>query len=133
MTSNEPYLFYWNGTTWTDLNHGVVSIGSGVQQLVFVPLSSKSSIRGSEGGVIETDRMLLVSGDLKINNTRIASALFDGVNWYPYLVASNEKGGNGVISKLFYSVMNFNLAAASAFFLTLTLFSSSFSTTDARI
>lgn len=106
---------YWNGTTWFDINNGTLSTGSDVQQLVFVPLTSSSPVRSSNS-LIESDRMLFVSGALTINSTTISSALFDGSSWYPYLIAQTAKGGTGVVSQLFYSVMNFDLSAARLFF-----------------
>jgi hypothetical protein len=117
--SNGPYLMYYNGTTWFDINNNTLATGSDVQQLVFVPISSSSPIRSSSNSLIESDRMLLVSGDLIINSTRVSSALFDGTTWYPYLVAQTATGTPGVISSLFYSVMNFNLSAARASFISI--------------
>lgn len=57
--------------------------------------------------------MLLVSGDLTINSTAVASALYDGETWYPYLLATSSTGTAGVISQLFYSVTDFSLSGAS--------------------
>lgn len=105
-TTDVPYLLFWNGTTWADVNDGVLVSGSGVQQLVFVPLSTNHRAEA----LIEKDRMLLVSGDLTINSTSISSALFDGETWYPYLVSSTATGSAGVISQLFYSITNFSLS-----------------------
>ncbi|KAK4051361.1 hypothetical protein OIV83_002845 [Microbotryomycetes sp. JL201] len=107
--SGEPYLMYWNGTTWSDINNGILSAGSVVQQLVFVPMSSSHA----SNDVIESNRMLMVSGDLLINSTSVSSALYDGKSWYPYLVSTTKAGSAGVISQFFSSVTNFNLASAS--------------------
>lgn len=100
------YLLYYNGTAWTDLNNGTLASGTVVQQLVFVPISS----RHPSNDIMETNRMLLVSGDLRVKGTNASAALFDGAAWYPYLVSTSSTGSPGVISQLFYSVTNFNLS-----------------------
>ncbi|GAA5919969.1 hypothetical protein JCM1841_004401 [Sporobolomyces salmonicolor] len=107
-SSGVPYLAYWNGTAWADLNsNGTLASGSGVQQLAFVPLQSDHS----SNDVVESNRMLLVSGDLNINDTSVSTALYDGENWYPYLVATSATGSAGVIAQLFYSVTDFSLSS----------------------
>ncbi|KAK4057194.1 hypothetical protein OIO90_001689 [Microbotryomycetes sp. JL221] len=108
LADGSPYLMYWNGTTWTDINNGTLAQGSGVQQLVFVPMSTSHA----SNDVIESNRMLMVSGDLNINSTSVSSALYDGSAWYPYLVSTAATGSAGVVSQFFFSVTNFNLAAA---------------------
>ncbi|GAA5900213.1 hypothetical protein JCM8208_002052 [Rhodotorula glutinis] len=108
-TSGAPYLRFWNGTSWADAQgNATFGTGSGVQQLAFVPLSNSHD----SNGVIESNRMLLVSGDLTINDTAVSSALYDGASWYPYLVATSATGSAGVVSQLFYSVSNFSLGGA---------------------
>lgn len=105
---SSPYLMLWNGSSWTSINSGGLEAGSGVQQLVFVPLASDHSANS----VIETDRMLLVAGDLTINSTSMSTALFDGKTWYPYLLATSALGSAGVVSQFFYENTSFNLASA---------------------
>ena len=107
-TSGAPYLLYWNGTEWQDVNNSTLGAGSGVQQLVFVPLAKDHD----SNGVLESNRMLLVSGNLQINATSVSSALFDGASWYPFLVATAASGSAGAVSQLFYSITNFSLSAA---------------------
>lgn len=110
-----PYLYYWNGTTWSDINNGTLQSGSGIEQLLFVPLLSDHS----SNSIIESNRMLLVSGDLNINDTSISSALFDGHSWYPYLISTSNSGTGGVISQFFYSIANFQLSPGREFYHTL--------------
>lgn len=105
-TSGTPYLSYWNGTTWTDVNNNTLASGSGVQQLAFVPLQSDHE----SNDIIEKNRMLLVSGALNINDTSLSAALYDGQDWYPYLVSTSATGSAGVISQLFYSSTSFSLS-----------------------
>ncbi|KAM0748462.1 hypothetical protein T439DRAFT_303994 [Meredithblackwellia eburnea MCA 4105] len=105
-TDNSAYLQYWNGTTWSSLNSNGLQSASGVQQLVFVPLTATHA----SNDIIEKDRMLMVSGDLTINSTAMSTALFDGQNWYPYLVSTSSTGGSGAVSQFFYSITSFTLA-----------------------
>lgn len=105
-TSGTPYLSYWDGKTWTDLNNNTLATGSGVQQLAFVPLQSDHE----SNDIIEKNRMLLVSGALSINDTSLSAALYDGQDWYPYLISTSATGSAGVISQLFYSSTSFSLS-----------------------
>ncbi|KDE04470.1 hypothetical protein MVLG_05118 [Microbotryum lychnidis-dioicae p1A1 Lamole] len=111
-STGAPYLWYYNGQTWTDINNGAISASSsgesGIQQLVFLPLSQGHSANS----IVESNRMLLVSGAMSINNTLIASALYDGAKWYPYLLATASTGGGGSIAQLFYSLTSFSLGMA---------------------
>ncbi|GAA5863961.1 hypothetical protein JCM3774_004434 [Rhodotorula dairenensis] len=107
-TSGSPYLLYWNGTVWQDVNNSTLGAGSGVQQLVFVPLAKNHD----SNGIVESNRMLLVSGSLQINDSSVSSALFDGESWYPFLLATASSGSAGAISQFFYSITDFSLSAA---------------------
>ncbi|GAA5826546.1 hypothetical protein JCM11251_002420 [Rhodosporidiobolus azoricus] len=108
-TAGSPYLFYWNGTVWSDVNNSTLANGSGVQSLAFVPLQSNHD----SNSVIESNRMLMVSGDLTINDTSVASALYDGESWYPYLLATSATGSAGIVSQLFFSITDFSLSGRS--------------------
>nr|KIR89308.1 hypothetical protein I308_00313 [Cryptococcus tetragattii IND107] len=103
-SDGSPYLEQWNGNAWTVQNETLQS-GSLVQQLAFVPMSSEHTAMGS----IEKDRMLMVSGNLYLDQMGNAtSALYDGVNWYPYLVGTSAAGGVGAGSSLFWSDSEFS-------------------------
>jgi hypothetical protein len=109
----DPYLAYWNGTDWSDVNMGALEPGSGVQQLVFVPLDDDHS---GDSSLIEANRMLMVSGALSMANGigNVSSALFDGNQWHAYLVSATSSGGPGAIASLFYSATGFRLSSGSA-------------------
>ena len=103
-TDGSAYLSQWNGQTWTAQN-GSLHAGSLVSSLAFVPMQSEHSQAGS----IEDDRMLMVSGSLYLDGTGNAtSALYDGANWYPYLVGTSFGGTLGAASSLFWSSSSFN-------------------------
>jgi hypothetical protein len=82
--------------------------------MTMVPLVSTHSVNG----IIEKDRMLLVSGALTITSSggkratgsSASSALFDGQNFFPYLVSQSSGGGSGSVSALVHSLskINFN-------------------------
>ncbi len=107
-TDLSPYVRYWNSSAWADVNSNGLEQGSEVTQLVFVPVKDNHA----SNEVIESDRMLLVSGDLTINSTAMSAALFDGASWYPYLIATAASGAAGSIANFYYSDTNFNLSAS---------------------
>jgi hypothetical protein len=60
-------------------------------------------------GVIESDRMLMVSGllaDSSFGNA--SSALFDGSAFIPYIVSTSSLGTPGAVSSLFHSFSTFS-------------------------
>ena len=105
-SDNTPYLQQWNGNAWTTQNSSLLP-GSLVSQLAFVPLTQDHTAEGS----IEQDRMLMVSGDLYLDDTGNAtSALFDGAMMHPYLVATTSSGALGTATSLFWSQSTFSFA-----------------------
>jgi len=62
-------------------------------------------------GVIESDRMLLMSGNLAGSSFGTASsALFDGSTLIPFITTSSYSGTPGFISSLFHSFSTFSFA-----------------------
>jgi hypothetical protein len=101
-----PYLQHWDGSNWSEQNSTLLS-GSLVQQLAFVPLSSEHTA----SGLIERDRMLMVSGDLYLDDMgNVTSALYDGSNWHPYLVGTSSTGGLASGASLFWSESSFDFS-----------------------
>ncbi|KAL7423154.1 hypothetical protein Q5752_002454 [Cryptotrichosporon argae] len=98
------YLSQWDGASWTAQN-STLAAGSVVTQLAFVPMESEHAARGA----IESDRMLLVSGELYLSGVGNATAaLFDGAEWYPYLVGTTSDGGLAASASLFWSDASFS-------------------------
>lgn len=94
-----PYLQRWDGKMWTEQNSTLLP-GSLVQQLAFVPLSQAHDAEGS----IENDRMLMVSGQLYLEDVGNAtSALYDGAAMHPFLVGTTSSGELAGGSSLFWS------------------------------
>lgn len=60
-------------------------------------------------GIIEKDRMLLVSGTLSDQTFGSASsALFDGQNFIPYIVTTSASGDPGAVSALIHSFTSYS-------------------------
>lgn len=106
-----PYLTQWDGTKWNTLaNSSNLQIGSVIQQLTFVPMTSTHSASGP----IESDRMLMISGDLVLSGQgNVTTALYDGSQFYPYLVGTTSTGTLGSASQLFWSTSSFSFNIAS--------------------
>ena len=59
-------------------------------------------------GIVEVDRVLMVSGSLETTEGNASAALFDGQKLIPYIVSSTASGAAGSISALFHSFSTFN-------------------------
>ena len=101
--NDTPFLSHWDGVQWTTLD---VSLGSAsnITQLEFVPLSEEHDVQG----IIQTNRMLWLSGTFSGNTGNFSSALYDGRNLHPYLLTSTASGDPGVVSSFFHSYSTFS-------------------------
>jgi hypothetical protein len=62
-------------------------------------------------GIIQQDRMLMLSGTLEDSSFgSAAAALFDGANMVPYIMASEAGGQAGSVAGLFHSLSTFSFA-----------------------
>jgi len=101
---SSSFLSFWNGAQWTTVGSTLGST-TNVSQLTMVPLQNTHSANG----IIEPDRMLLVSGFLADSSFgNASSALFDGQNFIPYIMTATASGDPGVVSQLFYSLTTFS-------------------------
>ncbi|KZT19900.1 hypothetical protein NEOLEDRAFT_1076882 [Neolentinus lepideus HHB14362 ss-1] len=101
---SSSFLSFWNGAQWTTVGSTLGST-TNVSQLTMVPLQNTHSANG----IIEPDRMLLVSGFLANSSFgNASSALFDGQNFIPYIMTATASGDPGVVSQLFYSLTTFS-------------------------
>lgn len=81
--------------------------GTTVGQLTMVPLQDTHTANG----VIEPDRMLMVSGALTDSSFgNVSSALFDGQTFIPYIVSTSSTGTSGSVAALFRSFSNFSFS-----------------------
>jgi hypothetical protein len=106
VDGSSSYLVAWDGREWT--SQGSALGGSSVvSQLTMVPLQNEYQAQG----VIEGDRLLLMSGNLVDTSFGDASlVLFDGHDFTPYLVSSTSSGQPGSVSGIFNSLANFSFA-----------------------
>ncbi|KAJ7287703.1 cortical protein marker for cell polarity-domain-containing protein [Mycena rebaudengoi] len=102
--ASSSFLSFWNGATWSALGSTLES-NTTVAQLTMVPLQDTHA----GNGIIEPDRMLMVSGSLADSSFGSASsALFDGQTFFPYIVSTSSTGASGTVSSLFRSFANFS-------------------------
>lgn len=107
------YLSFWNGQSWSSIGSGFAS-ASGISQLVMVPLQNTHAANS----IIESDRMLLVSGSVSDPTFGNASSvLFDGQQFIPYIVSSSSTGSPGAISSLIHSLSQFSFSQHRKLFL----------------
>ncbi|KAJ8488922.1 hypothetical protein ONZ51_g3241 [Trametes cubensis] len=94
---SSPFLYFWDG-------QGLEG-STDVAQLVMVPLQNTHS----GNSIIESDRVLMVSGSISDSSFGNASSvLFDGQNFLPYIVSTSESGSPGTVAALFHSIANFS-------------------------
>lgn len=104
-STSKPYLQHWNGATWTEQNSSLLEDGTSIANLAFVPLSKEHDASGT----IQKNRMLMATGNVFLaGQGNASSALYDGRQWYPYLVGSSPTGDLGAGSSLFWSESNFS-------------------------
>lgn len=76
-----------------------------VSQLRMVPLQNTHTANS----VIESDRMLMVSGSLSDSSFgNVSTVLFDGETFFPYILSTSASGAPGSIAGLFSSVSSFS-------------------------
>jgi len=95
----DSFLMNWDNNDWSPID-GLNPI-SQIEHVAFVPIRNPSTTTNTEHGV-KSDRMLLVSGliALKDSNVKLASALYDGYNWHPYLIAADYQGQPGILGRM---------------------------------
>ncbi|KIK97216.1 hypothetical protein PAXRUDRAFT_10306 [Paxillus rubicundulus Ve08.2h10] len=101
-----PFMVFWNGVSWSDIGSGLQE-NSNISQLLMVPLQNTHN----SNSVIESDRMLMISGALSDTSFGLASSvLFDGQTFIPYIASVSAQGTMGYISSLFYSITSFSFS-----------------------
>ncbi|KAI0356179.1 hypothetical protein OH77DRAFT_1536521 [Trametes cingulata] len=99
---SSPFLYFWNGQSWNSVG-STLKDTTEVSQLIMVPLQNTHD--GND--VIESDRVLMVSGSLSDSSFgNASSALFDGQTFTPFVVSTSESGTPGTVAALFHSFVN---------------------------
>ncbi|KDR75421.1 hypothetical protein GALMADRAFT_249474 [Galerina marginata CBS 339.88] len=97
------YLSFWNGVKWATLGSSFQE-GTTVAQLTMVPLQNTHTANG----IIQSDRMLMISGSLSTSSGNASSALYDGHSMIPFVVSTSASGSAGSVSSLFHSFSSFS-------------------------
>ncbi|KAI9569562.1 cortical protein marker for cell polarity-domain-containing protein [Boletus coccyginus] len=106
---SSPFMIYWDGVSWFSLG-SAFQANSNISQLLMVPLQNTHS----PNSVVESDRMLMISGTLSDSSFGSASqVLFDGQTFIPYLASVTAQGTLGYVSSVFYSIANFSFGQQS--------------------
>ncbi|KAH0827775.1 cortical protein marker for cell polarity-domain-containing protein [Lanmaoa asiatica] len=106
---SSSFIIFWDGASWFDVG-SVFEANSNISQLLMVPLQNTHS----SNSIVESDRMLMISGALSDSSFGSASlVLFDGQMFIPYLASISSQGTLGYVSSLFYSIANFSFSQQS--------------------
>ncbi|OJA14510.1 hypothetical protein AZE42_04445 [Rhizopogon vesiculosus] len=101
---SSSFMIFWDGISWNNVGAPLQS-NTNISQLLMVPLLNTHSANS----IVESDRMLMVSGALSDPSFGSASSvLFDGSSFIPYMTTMTAQGALGSISSLFYSFANFS-------------------------
>ncbi|KAI0035858.1 cortical protein marker for cell polarity-domain-containing protein [Vararia minispora EC-137] len=99
------FLSFFNGAIWSTVGSTLGS--SNISQLAMVPLQDTHAANG----IVQQDRMLMVSGALEDSSFgSAAAALFDGASLLPYVMAADATGAASSVSGLFHSLASFSFA-----------------------
>src|SRR6267154_5736288 len=105
-------MVFWDGVSWNNVGSSLQG-NTNISQLLMVPLLDMHAANS----VIESDRMLMVSGALSDSSFGSASSvLFDGTSFIPYMATMTAQGALGTISSLFYSFASFSFTQQSGYF-----------------
>lgn len=100
---SSSFLTAWNGLKWSTLGSSFDE-GTTVAQLIMVPLQTTHAANG----IIQPDRMLMISGSLSTSSGNSSSALYDGQSLIPYITSTSASGTSGSVSSLFHSFKSFS-------------------------
>ena len=76
---------------------------SNITELAVVPISNTHE----DNSIIESDRVLMILGNMTSSFGHAALLLYDGLSFTPYLMAAMSNGSPGLASSLVSSITNF--------------------------
>ncbi|TBU29554.1 cortical protein marker for cell polarity-domain-containing protein [Dichomitus squalens] len=101
---SSSFLYFWDGKNWNSVGSTLESTTE-ISQLTMVPLQNTHA----SNGIIEPDRVLMISGTLSDSSFgNASSALFDGATFIPYVVSTSQSGAPGTVAGLFRSFATFS-------------------------
>ena len=91
---SQPFLVRWDGSAFSDLSQGELLQDTGVAQLTMFPVNQAHA----KNDILETNRVLVVSGSLALkDHGNVSSAFYDGNSWTPFLRAIDSNGESGIV------------------------------------
>ncbi|KAF8554722.1 hypothetical protein OG21DRAFT_1439806 [Imleria badia] len=109
IDGSSSFMIFWDGVSWYNVGSAFPA-NSNISQLLMVPLQNTHS----SNSIVESDRMLMISGAVSDSTFGSASlVLFDGQTFIPYLASMTAQGTLGYVSSLFYSIANFSFSQQS--------------------
>lgn len=91
-------LVHWNGTVWDEVSIPGLEDTSYISSLQLLQTGGKK--KRDNVVTLDTDQLLMISGDIQTNQGNFSSVLFDGQSVLPFLV-TQSKSGQGSINGFF--------------------------------
>ncbi|KAK6501804.1 hypothetical protein TWF481_009628 [Arthrobotrys musiformis] len=87
-----PFILRWDGTKWKNLGAGLQP-GSVLRGIEVFELDGVHA----SNDLLSQSQILMASGNIILDRTPInaSAALFDGINWTPFVLTTNEDGSTG--------------------------------------
>ncbi|KAG5358557.1 Bud site selection protein [Yarrowia sp. B02] len=96
--SSGQKLVHWNGTVWDEVSIPGLEDTSYITSLQLLQTGGKK--KRDNAVTLESDQLLMISGDIQTNQGNFSSVLFDGQSVQPFLV-TQSKSGQGSINGFF--------------------------------
>lgn len=96
-SNGQAYIAHWNGSSWKRID-SVLKPGSVVTDLSLLQLENSHTANG----VLPANEVLLVSGNIVLDNFGNASSVFfDGNSWQPAFLTTKADGSSGSVNSFF--------------------------------
>lgn len=96
-STGNAYVSHWNGTAWNSID-SVMKSGSVITKLVLLELATHHT----ENSVLAENQVLLMSGNIELDNFGNASGVFfDGTSYQAAYLTTTDDGQSGVINSFF--------------------------------
>jgi hypothetical protein len=96
-STGNAYVSHWNGTVWNSID-SVMKPGSVITELVLLELATHHT----ENNVLAANQVLLISGNIELDNFGNASGVFfDGTSYQAAYLTTTDDGQSGVVNSFF--------------------------------
>lgn len=97
LSNGNAYVSHWNGNAWNSID-SVIKPGSVVSQLVLLELATHHA----ENNVLASNQVLLMSGNIALDNFGNASGVFfDGKSYQPAYLTTTDGEHSGIVNSFF--------------------------------